>query len=664
MPAPPPREDARQFSMPLQKLPCQPSSQPSSQPSGDEFKVLEDWHTAGGCLDPTPDQIMSFVILFRLPEDDVRQWFRNKRSLNPNKASRNGGSKSVMSTRQTGSFTYLPQDIDSPLLSPEKSEQSEPRPRKNSTSPPLEMVSLNSKDMPEDIEIPSPLFGPGSNRTHTSSNASFIERSYPSTRSLTSATSTLPFSYTNSEKSPVGIDTYRYAQYFDNYPLPFLSYVHAEPSNRHEPKAKEGFEVMAFEPDRRNGKEIDVDSKEILRKPVPSDSGYHSGLGTDTESVCSMGSVETSLGLPQDFLQEFIAFFGDMLIDKAGVRAWAGYALAQYTPEDIEQRLNGLLKDYTVELLSATETSQGAAVQHTTPNQGGGTDNRIASGAIKLIRRYRPKIARYFRDNAVSAPLTPMSMTARLQELSKQLSLTEKLDLFGRAAPSRRDPSEAIKDVQPEDDIEEHLDNLAPIRDFLVSSEAFQNLATAMRRSLYCDDRTGMDEIRCQVLEGLSEAADLTCCPNCSDDDEKRCSNHQSFYSVRFNVIWGLRGFLQSQFGNRRAPQIGTLVALTGSALYAQATTCFDYLQTTWPRSGAFFLSTLQTAVDSGGNLDNQKNGNSTGKASFPLLTPYTTKIAWILISTLRCSYVLPKDHPTNILRHLLFSFTAIEIFS
>ena len=253
-----------------------------------------------------------------------------------------------------------------------------------------------------------------------------------------------------------------------------------------------------------------------------------------------------------------------------------------------------------------------STVQHTIPNQGGGTDNRIASGATKLIHRYRPKITRHlahFRDNAVSAPLTSMSMTTRLQELNRQPSLTEKLDLFGRVAPSRRDPDEATNDMKSEDDIEED--------------------ATAMRRSLYCDNRAGMDEIGRQVLEGLSEAADLTYCPNCSDsqNDKNRCSNHQSFYSVRFNVTWGLREFLQSQFGNR-APQIGSLVALTGSALYAQATTCSDYLQTTWPCSGAFFLSTLQTAVDSGGNLDDQKSGNGTGKASLPLLTPYFTTIA------------------------------------
>ena len=84
----------------------------------DEFKMLEVWYTARGCLDPTPKEITSFAILCRLSEDDVREWFRNKRSLNPNEGFRSGGPKSVMSTRQTGSFAYPLQSIDPALLSP------------------------------------------------------------------------------------------------------------------------------------------------------------------------------------------------------------------------------------------------------------------------------------------------------------------------------------------------------------------------------------------------------------------------------------------------------------------------------------------------------------------------------------------------------------------
>jgi hypothetical protein len=388
-----------------------------------------------------------------------------------------------------------------------------------------------------------------------------------------------------------------------------------------------------------NGDSYLMENKTTLHKLVPSDSGYHSGLGTDTESVCSMGSVGTSLGLPQDLLQDFIAFFGDTLIDRAGARAWAEYALAQHAPEVIEQRLDGLLKDYTIELLSMTEFSQEVETQHKQPHQAGGTDGRIASGAAKLIRRYRPKIARYFRDHAVSAPLTSKSMAVRLQELSKQLSLAEKLGLFEKTSSGRKDPNNVIGDVKLENGIEddcengdesEYLADLAPIRDFLVSGKAFQNLATAMRRSFYCDDRTGMDQITSQVLKGLAWA-DPTFCQNCSgsQDDGKRCGNHRSIYSVRFNVTWGLQDFLQSQFGNR-VPRVGSLVALTGSALYAQATTCSDYLQTTWPRSGSFFLSTLQTTIDYGNKMGEKEHRRNRGKAFCPLYTPSRHKCATI----------------------------------
>lgn len=164
-----------------------------------------------------------------------------------------------------------------------------------------------------------------------------------------------------------------------------------------------------------------------------------------------------------------------------------------------------------------------------------------------------------------------------------------------------------------------------------------------MRRSLYCDHRTAMNRITYQVLERLSEA-DRTPCPNCSgsQDDRKRCSNHRSIYSVRFNVTWGLQEFLQSQFGNR-VPRIGSLVALTGSALYAQATTCSDYLQTTWPRSGSFFLSTLQTTIDSSKEVGEKEHRRITGKPFDPLFTPSPNKCVTIGHHSFGCLSITPK---------------------
>lgn len=86
--------------------------------AGDQFKVLEDWYTASGYPDPTADEIKCFVILYKLPEDDVREWFRKKRSLNANEDSLNCETNSMTPTRQTGSFTCPPENIDPILLSP------------------------------------------------------------------------------------------------------------------------------------------------------------------------------------------------------------------------------------------------------------------------------------------------------------------------------------------------------------------------------------------------------------------------------------------------------------------------------------------------------------------------------------------------------------------
>lgn len=164
-------------------------------------------------------------------------------------------------------------------------------------------------------------------------------------------------------------------------------------------------------------------------KPVDSDSAYYSGLVTETESVCSVGPVASSLGLSWVFLQEFVAFFGDILAEKAGARAWAGSALAQHTPEVIEQRLNNMLKDYVAEVFSTARISRNKE-RHTISIQTGGKFSKIDMCATMLIHEYRPIIARYFRENAIWAPTTADLMAVRLQELSRKFTLLEKVALF------------------------------------------------------------------------------------------------------------------------------------------------------------------------------------------------------------------------------------------
>lgn len=83
---------------------------------------------------------------------------------------------------------------------------------------------------------------------------------------------------------------------------------------------------------------------------VQTDSGYHSGKGTDTASVCSIDSNGSSLGIPTDTLQDFITVFANVLLDKVTVYAGAAYDVAEHPPGVIEAHFHDLLRRYAIDL--------------------------------------------------------------------------------------------------------------------------------------------------------------------------------------------------------------------------------------------------------------------------------------------------------------------------
>jgi hypothetical protein len=106
----------------------------------------------------------------------------------------------------------------------------------------------------------------------------------------------------------------------------------------------------------------------------------------------------------------------------------------------------------------------------------------------------------------------------------------------------------------------------------LVSSEAFGRLALGIRRNLYHEDICGMENTR------------LTVKP-------------ESYYSKYcFYMDWSLAEFMRFQYGEE-LPSLGEVVVITGSALYAQATTCEKYIKQTWPKSGMFLVQALDDAL-------------------------------------------------------------------
>jgi hypothetical protein len=305
-----------------------------------------------------------------------------------------------------------------------------------------------------------------------------------------------------------------------------------------------------------------------------------------------MDSMERSLGLPHNFLQEFVAFFGDTLIEKTNARQWASHVLETLSQEHVEKRLDRLLKGYTVDLASKPLSSWTSLSKQS---------HQVLIGATGLLRRYRSEVIQYFIANAVLATVNAMSLSARLQTLGQQLSLTERFGLLAKGRTNEPDPEEtslrtgAPLETTDEDDEEEVklFTELEPIRDMLVSSDVFSRLVLEIRRLSRDND---CEEHIQSTLQGSVE---FECCDILMD--------------------WPLADFMSCQYGS--ISSVGEVIVVTGSALYAQCTTCEDYITETWPyfEDSTFLVQALDTF------LAKSRSTSSTADAKITHRSGYTT---------------------------------------
>jgi hypothetical protein len=198
----------------------------------------------------------------------------------------------------------------------------------------------------------------------------------------------------------------------------------------------------------------------------------------------------------------------------------------------------------------------------------------LLEGAIKLVRRYRPMIARYFLEHSVSSQAETVSLSDRLQGLGRHFSLAERVDLLVH---------QSIREIDDEDEdniVDENIiAQLELVQAMLVSGAAFRNLALELRRSLYRDDEYRTASIRAIVLENIHSP------------------NTACWTTAEFLAKWDVMGFMRSQYS--KLPSVASTVVLTGSALYAQATTCSDYVRTNWPTTGSIVLDLIDKALAS-----------------------------------------------------------------
>jgi hypothetical protein len=183
-------------------------------------------------------------------------------------------------------------------------------------------------------------------------------------------------------------------------------------------------------------------------------------------------------------------------------------------------------------------------------------------------------IARYFIDHSVSSEGDPISLYDHLQGLGHHFSLAERVDLLVHQGIHENDDEDEDNIVD-----EDIIAQLETVQAMLVSGDAFRDLASELRRSLYRDDEYRTASIQAIVLDNV-HSSDTAC-----------------WTTAEFLAKWDVMGFMRSQYS--KLPSVASIVVLTGSALYAQATTCGDYVRTNWPTTGPIVLDLIDKALAS-----------------------------------------------------------------
>jgi hypothetical protein len=157
---------------------------------------------------------------------------------------------------------------------------------------------------------------------------------------------------------------------------------------------------------------------------------------------------------------------------------------------------------------------------------------------------------------------------------------TEKIDEWDDHSDDPDPELELFNDDPPPDYRE--------IRSFLRNSPAYSWLLKSIQASAYLTDR-GV-----HVMEITSKLEDLF------GSYYSASKGRRTRYEVYYQIDWNLLGFLRKQqYDTDENSMVESAIVITGSALNAQALTCLEYMEMTWPTTGPEILRSLQKALSS-----------------------------------------------------------------
>jgi hypothetical protein len=368
----------------------------------------------------------------------------------------------------------------------------------------------------------------------------------------------------NKPESPTGSGSYKWdsLKTIDQLDLP--TYRAAEPKKLLPPEESP---TIAGSPKHRG------DTTNAAESPV----------GTDKSRRYSIRVRESQWNPLQEFLEEFLTFFGENVIQKTGSEGRIGHALVHGSFERTKKTFSGLLKNYVAEMMLIHCRPGRPAKKSKEDSNSSRKDSQALTGnTLELIHHYRANIADYFCYNSIEGLEIAASIANRPLQAKQQQSVLRWYSSFEKSKPSQQG-SEHIDDLTHKNNgtagdeiVSKELDLVKAI---LISDESFDRLASELRQQLLYDYESTMETMS-QIVT--------------SEFDLPHGINTQTF-CVSFKIEWDILNFMRFQYGE--IVPIATVVVLTGSSTNAQATTCGEYVRQNWPLVGPEVLKIIDKSL-------------------------------------------------------------------
>ncbi|KAI0546640.1 hypothetical protein F4679DRAFT_406296 [Xylaria curta] len=256
--------------------------------------------------------------------------------------------------------------------------------------------------------------------------------------------------------------------------------------------------------------------------------------------------------------------FTQFLTYRSGAHVWGESALARFGYDGLISQLDTVLTAYSTDLLE--------------------TGNPDYCSFAEAIGQNGRDICIHFCETIQSHHSIPEVVCLHSNDIgaTEQNYLQNKDDTIGLSG-TNSSTGEASYRNPPQDPLD--------TAGVFISNEGLDSLSRLVREKLYSASRLCIDNVK--------EAFKLA--------NGHRLSTKDSLYDTPTTFVpessefvietdLSLLHYVKDNFPGQRI-ELATLVTITGTAFYAHATTCLQYLKETWPDTGEILLPILQKAI-------------------------------------------------------------------